>query len=564
MVNEQRAASAAAIAEASVEAAPPATDASTPAAPAQAATSPSEAAATPAAAAATVGGGLRPLPARQAPAPREAAVPAAGQAIVPAAATTVWTDVYGPEEPRARQQLRKAIQDLRVEAFRGFFKLRLPSTNAQLRQVLYRLTISERMAAPVPSGTTRPATEQLAMEEAQRLEGISAPFKNRIVVVLIGASGTGKTSLINRMFGKTATDPFTDCTNTIKVHDGDVFGIPFRFIDTPGMSVDSEGTASNMRMLARMKRMTSRGSMVPHVYVYVDRMDVMRRDGADVGILKSFLEVIGRQAIYGTILCLTHACTQPPDLPNGPMPYEMWSMRRIQNLQGKMAETVGDRRIANPPVLVESNPMCRTNPDGEPVLPNNVSWRIQFATLLFASAQMGAGTRVPGISRRGGQPQGQEELMRMLGQGGHKVPPITYLLQNLNHSKPPQKFQEDERAIFSEPEIRALKATDNEAAREEQRKRREFIKLRQDEAKVGGEAAVAIPAPDPPLPPTFDSASNNYRLVFLNHSILVFKYMYRSIIITKNTARLLLFKSSCAKERVSTRALPPTSYWWSN
>lgn len=47
------------------------------------------------------------------------------------------------------------------------------------------------------------------------------------------------------------------------------------------------------------------------------------------------------------------------------------------------------------------------------------------------------------------------------------------------------------------------------------RKRREFLKMKREEAKQEEGAQVAIPAPDPPLPPTFDADANAHRYRFL-------------------------------------------------
>lgn len=47
------------------------------------------------------------------------------------------------------------------------------------------------------------------------------------------------------------------------------------------------------------------------------------------------------------------------------------------------------------------------------------------------------------------------------------------------------------------------------------RKRREFLKIKREEAKQEEGAQVAIPAPDPPLPPTFDADTNSHRYRFL-------------------------------------------------
>ena len=47
------------------------------------------------------------------------------------------------------------------------------------------------------------------------------------------------------------------------------------------------------------------------------------------------------------------------------------------------------------------------------------------------------------------------------------------------------------------------------------RKRREFLKMKREEAKQEEGAQVAIPAPDPPLPSTFDADINSHRYRFL-------------------------------------------------
>ena len=52
-------------------------------------------------------------------------------------------------------------------------------------------------------------------------------------------------------------------------------------------------------------------------------------------------------------------------------------------------------------------------------------------------------------------------------------------------------------------------------AAEQMRKRREFLKLRREEAKADDGAQVSIPAPDPPLPPTFDADVSAHRYRFL-------------------------------------------------
>jgi predicted GTPase len=104
--------------------------------------------------------------------------------------------------------------------------------------------------APFPS--SRPSAKELAAQTAKDLEAQTppAPFSERFVVCLLGLQGAGKTSTINRLMGKDATDPFKEDTRGgCKIIDADLHGIPFRFIDTPGLEIGTEAERANKRKL---------------------------------------------------------------------------------------------------------------------------------------------------------------------------------------------------------------------------------------------------------------------------------------------------------------------------
>jgi predicted GTPase len=104
--------------------------------------------------------------------------------------------------------------------------------------------------APFPS--SRPSAKELAAQKAKELEALEppAPFPERFVVCLLGLQGAGKTSTINRLMGKDATDPFEESTRGgCKILDAELHGIPFRFIDTPGLEVGTEAERANKRKL---------------------------------------------------------------------------------------------------------------------------------------------------------------------------------------------------------------------------------------------------------------------------------------------------------------------------
>lgn len=93
---------------------------------------------------------------------------------------------------------------------------------------------------------------------------------------------------------------------------------------------------------------------------------------------------------------------------------------------------------------------------------------------------------------------------------GEKAVPVTYILQQYNQAKAVHKLPDEERTILTPGEIRALKEEQHEQAREEQRRRREYMKLREEEAR-NPEPIVPTLAPDPPLPPVFEAQQHTYR-----------------------------------------------------
>ncbi|KAI3945546.1 hypothetical protein MKW92_030553 [Papaver armeniacum] len=126
------------------------------------------------------------------------------------------------------------------------------------------------------------------------------------------------------------------------------------------------------------------------ILLYVDRLDTQTRDLNDMPLLRSITATLGSAIWRSAIVTLTHAASAPPDGPSGhPLSYDMFVSQRSHIVQQSVGQAVGDLRMMNPslmnPVsLVENHPSCRTNREGQQVLPNGQTWKPQLLLLCYS------------------------------------------------------------------------------------------------------------------------------------------------------------------------------------
>jgi hypothetical protein len=150
--------------------------------------------------------------------------------------------------------------------------------------------------------------------------------------------------------------------------------------------------------------MLARKGIKPHCYLFVDRMDIARRQDTDISLLTSVYSVLGRAELYSTIGVLTYASSKPPDSRTGPLEYEAWSTPRTRSLQFAMMASANDRTAQYFIAPVENHPRCRVA-DGEPVLPNGHRWVSHLLGLMGMFMGLSAATalRKPkSLQKRGG------------------------------------------------------------------------------------------------------------------------------------------------------------------
>lgn len=418
------------------------------------------------------------------------------------------TAVEDANEPPKVRKVREKVQDFRTNIFRAALRLRYPSRSTMLQQLMYRLSMAERLhlQRSLASGQEE-AVVSKAQADAERLEVLQdQPLDFSCTVLVLGLSGVGKTATLHNLLGM---EPLTGYhpTDTVQVLRGEVSGIPVTFIDTPGLEAGPAALADNLRKLHSAKRAWNRHR--PHAVLWMDRIDASRRDQSDLPVMRAVSDVFGVDIWFSTILTLTHATASPPDGSNGqPIPVEVFQQQRSAQLQQIARQVTMDQRLMNPVALVENSPDCQRSEDGELVLPNGTPWRRQLLMLCFTTKVLNEANSLlkPG---NGGKKKGGARMMNPYM--GMKVPPLGWLLSRLVDFRGPRKPPEDEREIKKDDEIESLPAAERSVAL---RTKRMFIKQKAEEARAD-DSAVPIPAPEPQLGPSFDADTSSHHFKVL-------------------------------------------------
>jgi len=398
------------------------------------------------------------------------------------------------------------LQSLRVNLLRIATRLGQSPRNTVVAQVIYRLELAEQLksgkkqpAAPAGRGSTTSFDRAVALaERKEKNDGADSDLGFTCTILLLGKSGTGKSSTINSLLGENtaAADAFRAETKKVRMVEHKMHGMTLRLIDTPGLQPSSSDISYNSKIMADAKRFTRRHK--PDIVLYFDRMDQPARvDLADLPLLKTITATFGASVWFNAIVVLTHGSSAPPDGQNGqPISYEMYFAQRSHVVQQIIRQAAGDMRLMNPVALAENHPMCRTNRAGERVLPNGQVWMPQLLLLCFASKILTEANSLLNL-------QEQNAKAAKAAAQQQKVPPLPFLLSNLITSRKPFKLVGDDDDEYDDASDIILGAPSPYDVPKDQQE--EMLPPKQ----------VAVPAPDPQLPPSFDGESVGHRYRFL-------------------------------------------------
>lgn len=273
------------------------------------------------------------------------------------------------------------IEMLQIKFLRLLLRLARPQDDLMVAKVLYRIHLATLIRAGESDLKRVDLTSNKAKEIALQQETSGIPELDfSFTVLVLGKTGVGKSSTINSILNqsKAKTNAFQPATDCVQEVVGSVNGTKISFIDTPGLLPPSPNTIGrNRKILHKIKKRVRKSP--PDMVLYLERFDVMNTGYNDFPLLKLVTEVFGTGIWFNTMIVMTHSSSPLPEGPNGyPVTYESYVTRCTELIQHYIHQTVSDSKLENPFLFVENHPQCRTNINGDKVLPNGQIWKSQF------------------------------------------------------------------------------------------------------------------------------------------------------------------------------------------
>lgn len=161
-------------------------------------------------------------------------------------------------------------------------------------------------------------------------------------------------------------------------------GFVLNVIDTPDL-LDGD-TVDEAAMMGLSEYLSDKEV---HAVIYCDRLDLYRVDSRDQMAISALTRYFGADIWRITLLALTHGQYIPPD----GLQYDDFVNARVGRLHKALGAAAGGANsstgqvASNLPVqIVENSSRCRSNGDGEKVLPNDEAWQAALVEKLVQIA----------------------------------------------------------------------------------------------------------------------------------------------------------------------------------
>ncbi|XP_072974089.1 translocase of chloroplast 34, chloroplastic [Typha angustifolia] len=193
-----------------------------------------------------------------------------------------------------------------------------------------------------------------------------------LTILVMGKGGVGKSSTVNSIIGErvAAVSAFQSEGLRPMMCSRMRAGFTLNIIDTPGLV---EGGYVNEQALEIIKQYLLNKTI--DVLLYVDRLDAYRVDSLDRQVIRAITDSFGKGIWQRALVVLTHGQLSPPDGLN----YDDFVAKRSDALLkyirlGARLRKQEPQESCLPVVLVENSGRCKTNDNGEKILPDGTPW----------------------------------------------------------------------------------------------------------------------------------------------------------------------------------------------
>ena len=179
---------------------------------------------------------------------------------------------------------------------------------------------------------------------------------NKLVFLLVGRTGVGKSSTVNSLMGKpiALVGDYEATTMEVEYYESNFNGIEFMVVDTPGLCDDIESEGNDEKYLARMR------SKVPQVdsMWFVSRLDDTRVTADEKRGIKLISEAFTPEIWKHAVIVFTYANSV------GEARYQEALSKRTELIKKEIAKYATTKLANDIPSLAVDN-TSKATPDGE-------------------------------------------------------------------------------------------------------------------------------------------------------------------------------------------------------
>ena len=182
-------------------------------------------------------------------------------------------------------------------------------------------------------------------------------IRNKFSILLVGRTGTGKSSTINSLMGEKVAGVSRHIPGTLSVarYKSSIYGIPYEIIDTPGLCDDLEDVGNDQKYIGQIQESIKEVDCILYVANLLDRR-VGREEKQGIQLITNSL---GSKIWEHSVIVFTHSDLIPPNEFSDDL------YQRSKLIRAEIAKCLDNPASAEKIPSVAISNGRETNPDGK-------------------------------------------------------------------------------------------------------------------------------------------------------------------------------------------------------